>query len=186
MSNKTQKEIPRSVAIVNELKANEHAVEDKKLNLPSNKPPKIIGRMIELLTDVNLDPSDVDRKLMEEFPHLKDEGWRVGSTKQKMKKYPLIAKTAKEARALLWRKVGRSKIDGFKAISDCLKATKTSGDGSVEPDHKMRHDAAKTMLTLMGEDTSSSGAKTNINISGEGDHKIMIVSSDGKAIKDAV
>lgn len=153
--------------------------------LPSTHTSPLMKRIIELLTDTNLSYSDIDIKLMEEFPHLVEEGWKVGSMRKKVKKYPIFGRTAKESRALIWRELGRSKKDGFKVFSDAIDANQVAADGTERPDHKTRMEASKAMLALMGENTSPQGAKINMSL-GTGDNKIMIVTSDGKQLDDVV
>jgi hypothetical protein len=153
------------------------------LIFPSEKPKSpMIRRMIELLTDVNLTMNEIDEKMMQEFPQLIKEGWHIGSTREKVKKYPLLARTASEARVLLWRELGRSKIDGFRVISEAMEAQKATPDGVLVEDHDMRMKAADRMLTLMGEQVSPAGAKVNINMPGDS-NKIVIMTSDGRELK---
>lgn len=150
--------------------------------LPGIKPKSpILSKFIEFLADINLTNEDVDDKMMEAFPHLVDEGWKRGTTRQKLNMYPALARTAAEARVLLWRELGRSKIDGYRVISDALEAEKVSVDGATAPDHKIRLEAADRFLSLTGENASPAGARVNVTIGG-GDNKIMIMSSDGKAL----
>jgi hypothetical protein len=162
----------------NKESADNFPVAKSGVSLPVNPPP-ILSRMITLLADVNLTMDDIDVKLMEEFPVLVTEGWGIGSTRKKIKKYPLLARTAAEARMLLWRELGRSKIDGYRVISEAMDAEKVAADGSITKDHDIRMKAADRMLTLQGENVNPAGAKTNINISGEG-QKILIMTADGK------
>jgi hypothetical protein len=152
-------------------------------NLPAVIKPKSpeLSRLIEYLADPNLTMSDIDEKMMEEFPHLVKEGWAIGSTRKKVNKYPILARTKAEARALLWRTVGLSKVDGYKVIADAMSANTYSLDGTAYPDHKTRLSASDRMLTLMGENVNPAGAKTNVTISGA-DSKILIQTSDGSAV----
>jgi hypothetical protein len=186
---KKDKEIPKSARINNELKQRNEttAAKRKKVSdivMPTKEPPKMVGRMIELLADLNLQPSEVDEKMMEEFPHLKDEGWKIGTTRKKLKSYPMLARSVKEAKALLWREVGLSRKDAYQVIADATKAEKKNIDGSIEPDHKIRMDATDRFLNLNGENPRGTGG-TNISVGG-GDNKIMIITSSGQGLSDAV
>lgn len=157
----------------------------KTVPLITGQPSPMVSRMIELLSDINLTMRDVDEKLMKEFPELVAQGWTVGSTRMKVQKYPVLARTANEARAMLWREVGRSKIDAYRAISDAIEATSVDLGGTERPNHDIRLKASDRMLALMGENSTPAGAKMNITV-GSGDHKIMIVTSDGTKLNDII
>lgn len=149
--------------------------------LPGKKPPPIFSRLVELLADVNLSMDEVDMKIMEEFPQLKEEGWAIGSTRKKVKKYPSLARTAAEARMLLWREVGKSKIDGYKVYADAVEADKVAPNGDAVPDHDIRIKGADRMLALMGENVNPNGARINVNLPGD-NAKIMIMTSEGSPL----
>jgi hypothetical protein len=155
------------------------AIKDNPVALVSSTPSSpILSRLIELLADTNLTMNDVDIKIMEEFPELVAEGWTIGSTRKKIKRYPVLARTVNEARTLLWREVGRSKLDGYRVISEALDAVSVAPDGSTVPNHDIRLKANTQMMTLMGECVNPAGAKTNIQVNGE-NAKILITTSDG-------
>lgn len=161
----------------------EKSVVPTEFVFPTGSKPKspILTRMIELMVDVNLTMDEVDQKLMAEFPVLLKEGWHIGSTREKVKKYPILARTASEARALLWREVGVCKKDVFQVYADGMKAEKRDMTGSTDKDHEIRMKAADRVATLMGESVNPAGAKTNISVTGA-DAKILIQTSDGKPV----
>ena len=151
-------------------------------SFPSIKPRSpIISKFIDLLCDINLTLSDVDEKMMAEFPQLRNEGWTIGSSKAKVKKFPILARTAAEARMLLWREVGLDKKDVFQVYKDATLAEKVTIDGTREPDHDIRIKGADRAATLMGENVNPAGAKTNIPVTGA-DAKILIQTSEGKTV----
>ena len=153
-----------------------------EVSLPTTKPRSpIISKFIELLCDINLTFDDVDEKMMAEFPKLREEGWSLGSSRDKVKRYPILARTAAEARMLLWREVGLSKRDVFNVYAEATRAEKVALDGSRTEDHDIRIKGADRAATLMGENVNPAGAKTNITVSGA-DAKILIQTSDGKAV----
>ena len=150
------------------------------VNLPTSPSPATAA-LISYLCDVNLTMDEIDEKMLKQFPELVKCGWGIGSTRAKVKKYPILARTASEGRMLLWREVGRSKIDGFKVISEAMNAEKIAVDGSATADHEVRMKAADRMLTLMGESVNPAGAKTNITLNGD-NQKILITSSDNRPL----
>lgn len=182
------KEIPSAVRMTNQLKANnqepkasamEPTAPVSDLLLPTDPPP-VIKRIIELMSDLDLTMADVDRQIVIDFPELREEGWKVGSTRKFLKKYPILKTTIKQSRALLWRDAGMSRLDAYKVIADAKEAVKIAGDGSEAIDHKTRMDASDRFLGLNGEAVKGSG--TSVHIGGDGDHKIMIVTSKGEQI----
>ena len=150
-----------------------------EISLPSVKPRSLmVSRLIELLCDINLTFSDVDEKMMAEFPQLRAEGF---SSKDKVKKFPILARTAAEGRMLLWREVGLDKKGVYQVYKDATGADKVALDGNREPDHDIRIKGADRAATLMGENINPAGAKTNITVTGA-DAKILIQTSEGKTV----
>ena len=82
---------------------------------------------------------------------------------------------------LLWRELGRSKIDGYRVISEAMSAEKVSMSGDREADHEVRLKAADRFLTLNGESVNPAGARMNIQLNG-GESKILIQTADGAPV----
>jgi hypothetical protein len=118
-------------------------------------PPPEYTKLIELLCDNNLSMIDIDARM----------GWAEGETARKIRRYPLLAKTATEARALAMREAGLSKVESFKVIASAHGAS----TADERPDHEVRLKAADRALALMGEKTVGGGPTVaikdiNINI----------------------
>lgn len=112
--------------------------------------PPEVKKLIELLANPSLTTMDVDQEM----------GWPEGETRRKLKQYPLLAKTANEARVIAFRAVGLDapRIAAFRAIADALTATKREQCGNFEyvevPDHGTRLKAANQILKVLGDDAS--------------------------------
>lgn len=108
--------------------------------------PADLVKLIELLSDYNLSLPEVDARM----------GWVPGATKDKLNKFPILARTANEARVLAMRTAGLSKVESFKVIADAHKAD--DHDGLA--DHDIRLKAADRALALMGEKTVATSGPT--------------------------
>lgn len=122
--------------------------------------PDTLPKLIELLSDQNLSLVEIDVQM----------GWGAGETKRKLERYPLLAKTANEARVLAMRRAGLSKVESFKVIADAHKADGDDG----KADHDIRLKAADRALALMGEKTGLIGGGTTV----QGDIRINITSPE--------
>lgn len=124
-------------------------VENKIPVLVRDVPPEIVD-LVRLLADPNLTTADIDMEM----------NWPAGETRRKLNKYPILARTAQEARILAFRKVGLEspRLAAYQVIADALKANKRVYDnlGNVVDeviDHKIRLEAAQKMLRILGDDS---------------------------------
>lgn len=121
--------------------------------LPADAPPEM-HKLIALLATPDISLSEIDEQM----------GWPLGETRSKLKRWPILAKTATEARMLAMRAAGLEKTDAYKVYKEALDAEKTvsvedntndvepgSRTNVTEPDHKIRITAADRVLTLFGE-----------------------------------
>ena len=148
------------------------------VNLPTSCPAEY-SRLIELLCDIDLTLDEVDVKMMGEFPDL---GWKTGTARSKIKRYPILKRTVVEGRMLNWRELGRSKADVYRVISEAMDAVRVDADGVERADHEVRMKSAVKMAKSMGEPLEG-GDKVSVNVAGEG-NKILIMTSEGKPIDD--
>lgn len=117
-------------------------------------PPPELVKFIDLLSNPSLVPKDIDYLM----------GWDAGQTRKKLLQYPILARTANEAKVIAYRMVGvdSPRLSAYKAYVDALEATRSEQvgyDGSTEqgifekvPDHRIRIDAANKILKSLGDD----------------------------------
>lgn len=118
------------------------------------EPPEEYKKLVELLCDYNLTSDEVDLQMMNIVPE-----WRLGDAKRKMRRYPLLARTVAEGKALAMRQAGADKVESIKRYVEAQGAVKSVPCGSDEngtvyssvSDHDVRMKASDRILTLMGE-----------------------------------
>lgn len=114
-------------------------------------PPPEVVKLIELLVNPNLSMGEIDSLM----------SWPVGKTRRTLTAYPLLARTANEARVLAFRNSGLEapRLGAYKAIVEALAATKSVQTGDFtwadEPDHAIRLKAANQILKVLGDDSSA-------------------------------
>lgn len=128
-------------------------------------PPTEMQEFVGLLSDANLSNNEVDEAM----------NWPIGTTANKMQRWPELRELRKEARLMAMRAAGLDKAGAYKVYVEGLKAEKAMVvDGSLEyvTDHDVRIKAADRVATLLGEKPLGNGGTTiavgvQINLSTE-------------------
>jgi len=143
--------------------------------------PVELESLVGFLADYNLSYGDVDVLMGRLYPGK----WGEGEARRYYRDYPEVKEDVKAARAIVLREAGASKVKCVERYVEAQDAVKYTQTGIEYEDHSVRMAASDRLMKLMGEDVSGSGSKVSMQI-GAGDHKIMIVTSGGRKVEDAV
>ena len=148
---------------------------DPFLPVLRNEPPEELRTFLSLVENPTLTTSEIDEEMARQYPMM---GIKPGFTREKLKKYPALARSANQSRITAFRNVGLDspRNSAYQAYADTLKATREIySDGvhvGTEPDHRVRIDAAQKILKVLGDETLPSPAQITVQ---NNDNKIIII-----------
>ena len=133
--------------------------------LGGEEPPVEVRRLVEMLCDFNMTRDEVDIAMRAVVPE-----WEMGMATSCLRKYPLLAQTVAEGKALALRKAGADKVESIKCYVEAQGAVKEETGAA---DHDIRIKGSDRILTLMGESpiavsrTEVAIDNRHINVDGE-------------------
>ena len=88
--------------------------------LGGEEPPVEVRRLVEMLCDFNMTRDEVDIAMRAVVPE-----WEMGMATSCMRKYPLLAQTVAEGKALALRKAGADKVASIKKYVEAQGAERS-------------------------------------------------------------